>query len=249
MKGVILAAGLGKRLEPLTLTTPKCLIPIAGRPVLDRQLEALTEAGIRHTWIVTGSLADQVEKHLAGRPETACVHNPAYAVSNILASFELALSQADDREGLLVMAGDVVFGSDIVRRLLAAASRSDLALCHDRRVCQKEEVKVILNGTRIARLGKDLDPASARGEFLGLFAVSARLLPQMRRAVADVLTTRRSTAYLFDMLNTLIDRGVAAEGVDVGDALWEEIDFLEDVERASKKLQSVDAARAAQGRA
>lgn len=248
MKAVILAAGLGKRLEPLTLTSPKCLLPVAGRPVLDRQLEALAEAGVRKTWIVTGSHAGKVERHLAGRAEAVCVFNPAYAVSNILASFELALSQVDDQEGLLVMAGDVVFGGDIARRLLDAASRSDLALCHDRRVCQKEEVKVILDGTRITRLGKDLNPASAQGEFLGLFAVSARLLPEMRRAAADVLATRRSTAYLFDMLNTLIDRGTAAEGVDVGDALWEEIDFLEDIERASKKLQSVDAARAAQER-
>ncbi|MHC4947628.1 MAG: HAD-IIIA family hydrolase [Planctomycetota bacterium] len=65
MRAVILAAGLGTRLKPLTDHTPKCLAPVAGRPLLDWWIDALAAAGVREALVNTHALADQVRRHLA----------------------------------------------------------------------------------------------------------------------------------------------------------------------------------------
>lgn len=65
MRAVLLAAGLGTRLRPLTLTLPKCLVPIQGRPLLDHWFDLLFPAGIERALVNTGWLAGQVEAHVA----------------------------------------------------------------------------------------------------------------------------------------------------------------------------------------
>lgn len=65
VKAVLLAGGLGTRLRPLTLTTPKCLMPIAGKPMLDYWYDALEAAGISDVLLNTHHLVDQVRNHIA----------------------------------------------------------------------------------------------------------------------------------------------------------------------------------------
>ena len=64
---MIMAAGLGKRMRPLTATTPKPLIPVGGKPLLDHVLEKLSAAGVRKAVVNVHYLADAVEAHLATR--------------------------------------------------------------------------------------------------------------------------------------------------------------------------------------
>lgn len=73
MKAVLLAAGLGTRLRPLTDRIPKCLVPIGGRPLLDLWIEQLLDAGITRILINTHYLADQVVAHLAAHPSRGCI--------------------------------------------------------------------------------------------------------------------------------------------------------------------------------
>lgn len=68
MKAVLLAAGLGTRLRPLTDTVPKCLVPIAGTALLDLWIDMLLDAGIERILINTHHLADQVRAHVAAHP-------------------------------------------------------------------------------------------------------------------------------------------------------------------------------------
>ena len=64
---MVLAAGLGKRMRPLTATRPKPLIEVAGRTLLDRALDHLVTAGVRRAVVNTHYFADQVDAHIAGR--------------------------------------------------------------------------------------------------------------------------------------------------------------------------------------
>src|SRR5512135_2371220 len=66
VKAILLAAGLGTRLRPLTNTTPKCLVPIGGRPLLDYWIDRLVEAGVREARLNTHALAEQVRDYIAG---------------------------------------------------------------------------------------------------------------------------------------------------------------------------------------
>lgn len=79
MKAVLLAAGLGTRLRPLTDHTPKCLVDIDGRALLDIWLDALTDQGVDEVLVNTHHLADRITTHLAGRaggPRVLTVHEP-----------------------------------------------------------------------------------------------------------------------------------------------------------------------------
>jgi choline kinase len=240
MQAVILAAGEGTRLAPLTLTTPKCLIEIAGRPVLDYQLRALRAAGARVTTVVTGSLAQKVESYLAPLSGTQTVHNEVFKTTNILVSFWRALRDAVvDGEDLIVIAGDVVFEEGLLAKLDAVPG-AGLVLCVNRKACGEEEVKVLLDGDRVSELGKKLDPAKAYGEFLGVFMVRAALVPAVKTLAGGMVAGGEEKAYLFNMLNRLISEKKAdVKAFEVGDALWEEIDFYEDIERVSAKLKGL----------
>jgi mannose-1-phosphate guanylyltransferase len=74
MKAFLLAAGLGTRLRPITDSTPKCLLPVGGRPMLDIWLDALAKAGVSDVLLNAHHLADQVEEHVAARVGAPTVH-------------------------------------------------------------------------------------------------------------------------------------------------------------------------------
>jgi len=79
MKAILLAAGLGTRLRPLTDTVPKCLVPIKGRPLLDIWLEQLSSAGLGPFLVNTHHLADEVRRHVCRSPhgsEVTLIHEP-----------------------------------------------------------------------------------------------------------------------------------------------------------------------------
>jgi len=72
MKALLLAAGPGERLRPLTLKIPKCLLPVAGRPALGYWIEACEEAGVANILINTNHLDDQVARYGRSRKSLAC---------------------------------------------------------------------------------------------------------------------------------------------------------------------------------
>jgi len=96
---VLLAAGRGTRLGSLTQQTPKCLLPINGRTMLDRQLEALAGAGIDDVTVVAGFMADEVVRHVANRCRV--VVNEHYATTDSITSLALAAPYLRGRAFLL----------------------------------------------------------------------------------------------------------------------------------------------------
>ena len=87
MNAVILVAGVARRLAPLTDTTHKALLPVGGRPILARMLEALNTVGIRQTTLVVGHCADQVRGlagERVGRMAVRYIHNPEYARGSVI---------------------------------------------------------------------------------------------------------------------------------------------------------------------
>ena len=81
-RAVIMAAGLGKRLQPVTFTTPKPLVRVGGERMIDTILKGLLENGIREIYVVVGHLKEQFEDLKADYPEVTLIENPWYESCN-----------------------------------------------------------------------------------------------------------------------------------------------------------------------
>ena len=236
MNAVILAAGVARRLAPLTDKTHKALLPVGGRPVLTRMLAALTDAGIRETVIVVGHCADQVRAiagNRLGRMVIRYVENPEYTKGSVLS---LYAARAHLAEPAVVMDADVLFPRELLRRLLAVPAPS--ALLIDRGFADTgEEVKLYTRGDRVIALGKKTVPEAFEsvGEGVGFFKCGAAAGPEFVRAMEHVIATGDGLNEYEDALHILLQR-VHVGWVDVTGLPWTEIDFAEDLQRAEDEV-------------
>ena len=238
MQAIILAAGKGQRLAPLTDYLPKCLIPIADRPLLSYQIGALRKWGVDKICVVAGSHKEKVEQFLKNEKGIRLIENPDYQTTNIIASFWYALAALDLMDDFIVIAGDVIFEDSIIQSLIADKT-GDLVLCVARKPCGEEEVKVMIEGNLITRLGKKLDPRQCTGEFLGVFKATRQVMPEIREMVSRIIDSKQVQGYLFDMINRLIqEKQRRVKAFDIRDAYWDDIDFPEDVHRVQQWFTS-----------
>ena len=143
MKAVILAAGIASRLRPLTDTTPKCLLKVGERCLLQRAFDALLQNGFREFVIVTGYRQQQIVNFLeAHYPalEVTFIYNEKYASTNNIYSLWLTRPYVD-KEDILLLDSDILFDPQIVAKLLGYGQADALALNHH--TLGEEEIKVI----------------------------------------------------------------------------------------------------------
>ncbi len=219
MNAIILAAGVARRLAPLTDRTHKAL-------------PALEAAGIKKSVLVVGHCADQV-RALAGtrvgRMAVEYVHNPEYPKGSVLS---LHAARAHLREPALVMDADVLFPREFLRRLLASPTPSALLL--DRGFSDTgEEQKAYTRGDRVIALGKKLVPDAfdAVGESVGFYKIGVEAGPEFVRQIEKVIAEGDGLNEYEDALNRLfVERHLG--WVDVTGLPWTEIDYVEDLRRA-----------------
>ena len=113
MRAIVLAAGQGIRLLPLTADRPKCMVPLAGRPLLHHLLDSLRAAGIEDIVVVAGYRAERLDA-----PGCRIVLNPAYADTNMVGTLFAASECMDDGADLLVSYADTVFEPRVIRAVL-----------------------------------------------------------------------------------------------------------------------------------
>lgn len=252
-KAIIVAAGMGRRLNPYTDQMPKCLVPVRGKPMMVRQLEAFRAHGIEDVVIVRGYKAEVLEERKAELgPHVQFVENHEFRTNNILQSFFKA--RAHLGEPYVFTYADIIFTHDVVRRLMDAPG--DICLVVDRKFrdiyegrtehpLEEGEVCSLNPDGTVALVGKRSLPADqAYGEFIGLAKFSAIGAAAMRDAW-DALNERYTgreddpfqrapkwkQAYLTDLLQHLIDAGFPIHPVPI-DGEWREIDTVQDLQRA-----------------
>ena len=238
MKAIILAAGVARRLAPLTDTTHKCLLSVGARPLLRRMLDALAGAGIRETTIVVGHCADQIRRAAgdrAGGMAIRYVENPQYTKGSVLS---LYAARAILAEPALVMDADVLFPREFLRRLLATPAPSALLVDHGFQDTG-EEVKIYTRGARVIALGKKVVPDrwEAVGEGVGFFKCGADAGPEFVRLLAEVIAEGTGLEEYEDALHRLVQRRHVG-WVDVSGLPWTEVDFVEDLRRAEAEVVS-----------
>ena len=239
MKGVVLCAGVGRRLRPLTDDRPKCLVEVGGRSILESCLANLEAAGIVEVVLVTGYRSDLVERHVRerSRARVTFVRNEDFAGTNTAVSLNLALEGMDSDFALVN--GDVLFDRGILDDLLRHPSRHCLAVDPDISLGE-EEVKVVVRDGRVVKVGKDADPALSLGEAIGLNKIGLDIVPELVAVYAG-LERREELGHYFEKgFDEICGKG-GAGGHAFGVALtgrrpWVEIDTLEDYEYAVKEI-------------
>ena len=121
-KAIILAAGMGTRLKPLTLSNHKCLTKVNGTPILFNTLENLRHVGVDETLLVVGYLSDAIKETVGENyngMKISYAENPAYAQTNTSYSLLIGLQELNGYDSLLILEGDVFFEKSLMDRLLA----------------------------------------------------------------------------------------------------------------------------------
>ena len=244
-KAIIIAAGLGSRLNDLTRDCPKCLLPVDGVSILEHQLRALRANGVNELAVIKGYLADKLDV-----PGAMSYLNDNYPNNNILCSLMYAEPEMDGP--FIASYSDILYTADVVKALVE--SPHDIALVVDTDWRSKYEGRTLHpeseaekaaydNEYRLLELGKRLhEHQNPPGEFIGLFKCSTKgaqiLKEYFHQAKADytgkpfINAPVFEKAYITDMMMYLIKKGVSVHAVPITEG-WMEIDTPQDLERAA----------------
>ena len=230
MKGVILAAGKGSRLNGTAGDKPKCLVEAGGITLIDRQIRSLRSAGIDEIVIVVGYQADRVRA--ACGPAVTYVENSRFAETNSL--YSLWTARALLYEGFVVLNCDVLFHPALLDDLLATHHDAALLIAY-REPGQvpygDEEMKVRVRGGRVVDMSKAMDPAEADGENLGIVKFGPASAQHLVRILDRVVAEGRHRDWAPKAFREFAqERPLHAVGA--GNYPWIEIDFPEDYQRA-----------------
>ncbi|MFC1942662.1 NTP transferase domain-containing protein [Chloroflexota bacterium] len=256
MKAIIVAAGPGSRLMPLTAEKPKCLLEIGGQTMLERTLSVLRNTGIDKIVVVRGYHSEMINF-----PGITYYQNSDFKNNNILKSLFYAEDEMD--EDFVFSYSDIIYSKEIVQKLIT--SRADVGLItdvnwvqryqgRDQHPISEAELVKVANG-RIVKIGKEeVSPGEAHGEFIGLAKFTREGARAMRAAYHRVKQIQPPApfhhaasldkAYLTDMLQELIEIGSVIENIDV-EGGWIEIDTPQDLTEAVSLLSGAQSSASA----
>jgi len=235
MKAVILAAGVGKRLHPLTQHRPKCLIEIGGRSLLARYFDALAKVNIRNITILVGYKHDMIREAVGTFPGSHSVQfimNEDYRRGSI-GSLWRAREVLDD--AAVIMDADVLFHQAILDRLVQSTHPN--ALLMDESVQQTtEECMVVVRNNRVVALTKRMPtPYDVAGEGVGFLKVAKAEGPNLIKAVEGRINQGHLDMEYEDALEEFF-QSTAVGYETIGGLPWVEIDFPEDVQHAQNDV-------------
>jgi len=232
-KGVILAAGRGARLKPLTNDFPKCLLKIDSETILEHQIENLRKCGIKEITMVTGYKAQLIRDFCNERNwQINFVEYEDYANSNNF--FSLWLSKEYFIGGFICLNSDVLFDVNILKKLMK--SDTDITAVVKHKACySREDMKVITdeNG-KIGKIDKKIELTKADGEFIGMMKVSDKISSQVLQFFNKICVTQIKNMWLGEGIQKLIEEGFEIHTLIIKKEPCMEIDFLEDIEESKK---------------
>ena len=250
MKAIILAAGEGSRLRPLTSSKPKCLAKLAGKSLLDWQINTLRQSGIKDIIVVRGYLGAQIE-----RSGLKFYDNPNYATTNMVASLWCAAKEFT--EDIIVSYADIIYNRNVIEPLIKSSAEISVVIDtnweaywkerFDDPLSDAESLKIDSRGN-ITSIGQKSETLSEiEGQYIGLMKFSnfglEKLKASYHQAIQKVQKGGQAwgqskpveKTYMTDLLQGLILEGVALHAVKIS-GNWLEIDSFSDYNLAKKYL-------------
>lgn len=258
MKVIILAAGQGTRLRPLTDNCPKCMVKVKGKSIIERQLETMYACGIKEEdiTIIAGYRNDVLQECLKNT-EIHFVINKEYEKTNMVCSLMCAREIMMDEEDILISYGDIIYNADVLNKILASECESSIivddgwyeywsARCEN--PLDDAETLMFDEDDCLTEIGQKTDDlAKVQSQYIGLMRFREKGLKAMLALSAEA--ERRSNVgeklwrternyhkmYMTDLLQGLIDEGNKLKAVHICRG-WFEVDDKEDLKVVEEQI-------------
>ena len=188
MKAVILAAGVGSRLRPITDNVPKCMVQVYGECIIDRQIRNLKKSNVHDIVVIGGYKVDKLQAHIHnGHSDVLVIDNERYSETNNMYSLFLAKPHLKGKDFILMNA-DVFHDECIVSGLLEADGGSRIAC--DKEHYLEESMKIRVAGNRIVHISKQIPKEQAYATSIDIYRIAApdsiRRFEEIEQIIADI---------------------------------------------------------------
>jgi choline kinase len=232
---IILAAGIGKRLYPLTKNTPKCLLKIGDITLLGYSLQTFLELGIYKITLVTGHCEREIKKFVSdfNGLQLNYIFNPYYATKNNI--YSLFCARKKLKNGCIIFNSDLLCDARIIKKVIDSVNISNeksFLIIDELKKLSTEEMKVkIGNDSRIEAISKDILPESAQGEYIGIAYFSPKGGEYLSKILEILIKEKKDQEfYEYAFQQMLISHNIYKIGTD--GLPWIEIDDFNDLKKA-----------------
>jgi choline kinase len=239
MQAVILAAGIAKRLRPLTDSTPKCLLNIGEKNLLHRTIENILSSGINDFVFVLGYRGNMIEDYLGKNFQyinKIILTNPDFENNNN--SYSLWMTKDYIKDEMLLLDSDILFDNNIIAKLLNSNHANCLAVNVTEKL-DEEQIKVIADSeNKIQHIGKEISIKESLGESIGIEKFSKEYLKDLFEILDRKIVKENNVNEFYEAsFQEIIDKNEIRNSiysVDVSEYECMEIDTVDDYNHAFK---------------
>lgn len=237
MKAVILAAGVGSRLRPLTNNVPKCMVEVNGVKIIEKQIKSLLNNGIKEIIVVTGYQHEILNRYLNENfPFIKIIENKEYLKTNNMYSMFLTKSFVKE-ENFIFMNADVFFEETIIKELLED-ERKNLIVCDNGNYLE-ESMKIILDkNDNILKINKQISEKESYGTTIDVYKLSSSATKKFFNIISDFIFQKKELNLWTEVAIQELLKQEKFNSKDIN-FKWVEIDNLEDLEQAKKLFKEV----------
>lgn len=234
MKALILAAGLGSRLAPITNTCPKCMVEVNGIPIIKKQIDNLIENGINDITVVAGYLYEVLNEFLSNNyPNVVVINNKDYQTTNNMYSAFIGGQNVKD-DDFIMMNADVFYDSSVLKELINCSSKD--AIVVDIGSYNEESMKVIEKNGKIVEISKQISKEDALGSSIDVYKFSKECGQIFLNKCEEYIKTNDLKKWSEVALNDVLQDVDFTACPLVG--RWYEIDNFDDLQEASKLFKN-----------
>ncbi|WP_336985353.1 phosphocholine cytidylyltransferase family protein [Altererythrobacter aquiaggeris] len=235
---ILLSAGQGSRMLPLTTERPKCLIDFSGKSLIEWQVELLARNGVKRIDVVTGFMTEKVEAvlHAMDIPGVTVrtLFNPFFEVADNLGSCWIARAAMDG--DFLILNGDTLVSDEVVKRVQLGNDWPIAVTVDIKQAYDSDDMKVTrADDGRLLRIGKTLTASQSNSESIGFLAFRGEGAALFKEKVRATMRTPDGVKHWYlKVIDSLAQESDRVGTLSIEGLGWAEVDFLTDIEIATK---------------
>ena len=234
MKAIIMAAGVGKRLQALNINKPKCLITVGRETLIRRSVNLLVNKGICDITVIVGFMAHLIRNELNN--DVTYFENPDFHSTNSIKSLWYAKDLLEDN--VLLLNGDLYYEHVILD--YAINQTNPVVMLADSTRIDNADYRFSFSGDQINQFGKHLTNHETDGEYVGIVRIDQSFIKTFKDALEEMIISGKSNIWWEDVLYSFIEKRIPIHYFDVAGTFWSEVDTLQDYNYLQNWIKNQD---------